>query len=118
MRKDSNRFEKVLHAAMPLHLYEHLMRTAIKWAQEGDLECAEWFVNEVRTRDYQSVKAEFESMRRNTDLVKRFKGKPCVLCGKPSNTIDHIIPISRGGTNALDNLQPMCVSCNSKKSNK
>jgi 5-methylcytosine-specific restriction endonuclease McrA len=33
-------------------------------------------------------------------------------------TIDHIYPKSKGGTNDLNNLQPMCQTCNSKKSDK
>lgn len=30
-------------------------------------------------------------------------------------TIDHIVPSSKGGTNHLDNLQPMCCLCNWNK---
>lgn len=40
----------------------------------------------------------------------------CRACGSQTNLeIDHIVPISRGGTGAADNLQVLCRSCNRAK---
>lgn len=43
-------------------------------------------------------------------------GNRCACCGKESKlTVDHVIPLIKGGTNSIDNIQPLCQSCNSKK---
>jgi 5-methylcytosine-specific restriction endonuclease McrA len=46
----------------------------------------------------------------------------CAGCGPESEgallTVDHIIPLARGGTNWAHNIQPMCASCNSSKNDK
>jgi len=47
--------------------------------------------------------------------VGRFGGR-CATCGSAGTiTIDHIVPLSAGGTNKIENLQPLCKSCNSAK---
>ncbi len=40
---------------------------------------------------------------------------PCCYCGSRSEHIDHIDPISRGGSGDWDNLTASCGSCNRKK---
>jgi hypothetical protein len=43
----------------------------------------------------------------------------CQQCGSEEQLcIDHVIPVSRGGDSSDDNLQVLCLSCNTKKSNK
>jgi uncharacterized protein YdaU (DUF1376 family) len=46
-----------------------------------------------------------------------FCGNACVRCGANRVEIvkDHIQPIYQGGSDAIDNLQPLCVRCNSSK---
>ena len=43
----------------------------------------------------------------------------CIYCGeKKKPTIDHKVPLARGGTNDISNLVPACGSCNSRKGTK
>ncbi len=40
----------------------------------------------------------------------------CQHCGsRQFLSVDHRIPVSRGGLNIIENLQTLCKSCNSKK---
>ena len=45
-------------------------------------------------------------------------GNRCCKCGSTAHReIDHIIPISKGGTSDSNNLQTLCHDCNAKKGN-
>lgn len=58
------------------------------------------------------------------DEILRLWHYHCAYCLMPQElldvdlTIEHVIPISRGGTHTKDNIVPACRSCNSSKGNK
>jgi len=54
----------------------------------------------------------------DVSLPSNFKDKPCAYCGGVATTRDHVVPVSRGGSNASLNLVPACLSCNSRKGNR
>jgi 5-methylcytosine-specific restriction endonuclease McrA len=50
--------------------------------------------------------------------VLRRDGRACAYCGKRADTIDHVIPRSRGGTHSWDNCVAACRGCNSRKADR
>jgi 5-methylcytosine-specific restriction endonuclease McrA len=77
---------------------------------------------------------EAEARRRNTPAARLYNSRAwrqvrravlerdhwtCRYCRKPADTVDHVVPLSRGGA-PLDtnNLVACCRSCNGRKGNK
>ena len=55
-------------------------------------------------------------VRRWRQSLHIYTGKSCIYCGKPSESIDHILPRARGGLSVTENCVPACLSCNGHKS--
>lgn len=96
------------------------------------------FITQLNRRDRDKVKVQgrLDDSRRRARKVKA-GGKitrqewqellercnyTCLRCKRREPdihlTIDHVIPISIGGLHVIDNVQPLCQSCNSVKYNK
>ena len=59
--------------------------------------------------------AGFVTKEIRQEILER-DGNKCLCCGNIEElTIDHIIPISKGGMTNSNNLQTLCRNCNSKK---
>ena len=76
-------------------IFWNLKRRAIKLNAEGSHTFKEW----------EELKEKYNYM--------------CLCCKKSEPEIklteDHICPLSKGGTDFIENIQPLCMSCNSKK---
>jgi 5-methylcytosine-specific restriction endonuclease McrA len=72
----------------------------------------------VRERKRQARKngAEYPLTVKEWLWILEICGYTCLRCGAVANiTQDHMIPLSRGGNHSADNVQPLCLSCNSSK---
>lgn len=69
---------------------------------------------------------KYASKRTHTEAewqaLKASYGFKCLRCGKQEPEIkltrDHVVPLTQGGSDSIDNVQPLCARCNSKKNNK
>lgn len=62
------------------------------------------------------LNAEGSFTPKEWEAKKLEHGNVCANCGTSGKlTVDHIIPLSRGGSNWIDNIQPLCLSCNCMK---
>jgi 5-methylcytosine-specific restriction endonuclease McrA len=97
--------------------------------QEMQLLIFEYYENEIQRlenlkRKYKSPKNERKEFNRTRipekiriKVWQRDEGK-CARCGSREKLeYDHIVPISKGGSNTLRNIELLCEECNRAKSN-
>jgi 5-methylcytosine-specific restriction endonuclease McrA len=63
------------------------------------------------------VKVPFKRIILSRKNILRRDGHRCQYCGRGdlTLTIDHVVPVSRGGEDAWENLVCACVKCNNRK---
>ncbi len=77
----------------------------------------------VSTRNRNRLAREHTALGSHTTeeflILCKYMEWRCTYCGcdltLTTVTADHMIPLSRGGSNAIDNLTPSCLSCNASK---
>lgn len=81
--------------------------------------------DETKSKTENSLSSDFAipqrdviSIRKRFFVLKRDEFG-CVLCGRSGRgvklEVDHRVPISKGGSDSLDNLQTLCFECNRGK---
>ena len=80
---------------------------------------AQFYNRARRNRKFQAIGSHTKG---EWELLKKQYGYACPSCKelepKIKLTEDHIIPLTKGGSDYIENIQPLCKQCNSKKYNK
>ncbi|MBI4686431.1 MAG: HNH endonuclease [Nitrospirae bacterium] len=79
----------------------------------------DYFISPVTGQETSKEKQKARELRKTQWWKQKLSEGKCYYCGKemlPSDlTMDHIVPIIRGGKSAKNNLVPACKECNNKK---
>ena len=99
-----------------------IMDESVKYSRKMCPKCYKWYENNIlganskrraRIRSVENTLTPEQRIR-----VLEYYDYHCAYCGEDIHDcfeIDHVIPVSKGGANAIHNVVPACKSCNSRK---
>lgn len=110
---------KERHRKQYLDNKQFFLDKAKKWANENSVRRREISRFAERKRRSSKIGNGFHTQEEWQQLCDIY-GNICLCCGSFEKllTVDHIIPLSKGGTDYIDNIQPLCMNCNAKKHTK
>jgi 5-methylcytosine-specific restriction endonuclease McrA len=99
-----------------LHRDEIIARSK-KWGEDNPEKVRQAQANNCRKRRAakHASRASFTAEEFKA-LCERY-GNKCLACGDTEAVLeaDHVVPLTRGGSNDIGNIQPLCGTCNRKK---
>jgi 5-methylcytosine-specific restriction endonuclease McrA len=98
---------------------EKARETRRKWREANpDKVRANWYISYQRYRARKAQAAINDLSRAQWQEILAAYDHRCVYCGRKMQrlTMDHIIPLSKGGDHTASNVVPACRACNTKKS--
>lgn len=79
----------------------------------------DFFISEVSETEIRKEKAKARELKRSQWWKRKTSQGRCYYCHRIFNpaelTMDHIVPIIRGGKSTKGNVVPACKDCNNKK---
>lgn len=117
-RRYADRNRKKRNVARRVHYYRNAIaeRQKARERNRKNLERRAAYYNKYRTRKLGNG-GEYTAQEW-LDLCAKYNYR-CLACERKRRlTADHVIPVSKGGTSNIDNIQPLCHSCNARKRDK
>ena len=127
---NKTRHEKILAAKLryrEIHR-EQLQEENRQWRLQNRDKMRAYQKRYMRNHPFLNARYRHERRARRNNALGKFSekewealqalcGNQCVRCGriKCELTVDHILPLSKGGTNWIWNIQPLCRPCNNQK---
>lgn len=106
--------------------WDKVLKDQREWFKKKRKEDPERFRMYVKNRKHLIRQTSSSGKRFSTSFtleewesIKKSQNYTCPLCGKSEPeiklTIDHIMPLSKGGVHSKENIQALCHGCNSRK---
>ncbi len=99
--------------------YGNYQIARLKWISENRSKWLQYRINTNHRRRVALTNATCTLSTSEWEQIKREHKYRCYYCKKKKVlTIDHVIPISKGGEHTKANVVPACISCNMRKGSK
>jgi len=90
-----------------------------QWKAENKLKVYSYDCTKRQKRRAAINKTQCKATHEEVQMVIKKANGLCYYCGKKAKlTLDHVIPLSKGGLHELSNLVAACSPCNSSKGNR
>lgn len=111
-----------------LDFEESTVRLALDALEQLNMIRTDGFLSISGWEKYQNIEGMDKIREQTRQRVARFRErqkdnllegkKICAYCGNDGDTIDHVIPKSKGGLDIPENVVPCCLACNMEKTNR
>jgi 5-methylcytosine-specific restriction protein A len=79
----------------------------------------DWYILDIDPAHAAREREKARALRKTAWWQRRLSRGLCAYCEKPhlpaELTMDHIVPVARGGRSSKGNVVPACKECNNKK---
>jgi 5-methylcytosine-specific restriction endonuclease McrA len=121
-----SRSHRITHPTLGVTTWSRLSRHADELRKQTGVKLCTWCLKPVpkykRTRCGASECSEniwrSYSWPRCRGVALRAASHKCALCGKCADQVDHIVPVSLGGTGDQSNLRALCGTCHTAETNR